>query len=88
MSQPQKGAKGRAAAASLSATAKKDAGERFFEAVDELMHTIRAKASREVQQDSQRFRRECCYIEATDAALRTHEAALRLLFLKVSPDCF
>ena len=37
MSQPQKGAKGRAAAASLSATAKKDAGERFFEAVDELI---------------------------------------------------
>jgi hypothetical protein len=54
------------------------------DAIDELMKTIRHQASREVQQDGQLFRRMSCYIEETDAALRMHEAALRLLFAKYS----
>lgn len=54
------------------------------DSVEELFRTIRAQASREVQQDGQAFRRSSCYLEATDMALRLHEPALRLLFTKYS----
>ena len=54
------------------------------DAIEETFATIRHVASHEVLQNSQVFRRTCCYIEETDAALRAHEPALRMLFTKFS----
>jgi hypothetical protein len=54
------------------------------EALEELFKKLRSHAGREVCQNSMIFRRENCYSEETDKALRAHETALRILFAKYS----
>ena len=54
------------------------------EALEELFHAVTTQASREVLQNGFVFRRNHCYTEETDLALRAHEPALRILFTKYS----
>ena len=56
------------------------------DAVVKFFETMKAKCDPGTRQDSNTFRDDFCYIEPTDAILRLHEPALRMLFERYAKE--